>query len=50
MTAATATHATSAKHAASPFGPPTFEVAKMEVPAEFPELSEEGLAHARDTF
>jgi phasin len=47
---ATTTRATSAQPAGSPFGLPTFQMAKMEVPAEFRELTKEGLAHARDTY
>jgi phasin len=50
MTAATATQAASAKPARSPFGLPKFEMAKMEVPAEFRELADTGLAHARNTY
>jgi phasin len=52
MTEATtvSTKATAAKLAASPFGIPKYEMAKMEVSAEFREMADKGLAHARDTY
>jgi hypothetical protein len=52
-TTATATataNATTANPTASPFGLPKNEMAKMEVPAEFREMTDEGIAHARDTY
>jgi phasin len=49
--AATATSKTTkANPAASPFGLSKFEMTKMEVPAEFREMTNKGLAHARDAF
>jgi phasin len=52
MTEATtaSTKATAATPAASAFGLPKYEMAKMEVPAEFREMTDKGLAHARDTY
>jgi phasin len=50
MTEATATQAASAKPARSPFDLSKFEMAKMEVPAEFRALTDTGLAHARNTY
>jgi phasin len=44
------TQAGSAKPAASPFGPPKYEMAKMEVPADFREMTDKGIAHARETY
>jgi phasin len=49
MTEAT-TEGTTAKRAASPFGLPTYEMPKMEVSAEFREMTDKGVAHARDTY
>jgi phasin len=49
--AATATSKTTkANPVASPFGLSKFEMAKMDVPAEFREMTNKGLAHARDAF
>jgi phasin len=52
MTEATTatTKATTAKPAASPFGLPKHETAKMEVPVEFREMTDKGLAHAWDAY
>jgi hypothetical protein len=52
MTEATtaSTKATTAKPAAPPFGLPKYEMPKMEVPAEFREMTDKGLAHARDGY
>jgi phasin len=48
--ATTATKATTAKPAAPPFGLPKYEIPKMEVPAEFREMTDMGLGHARDAY
>jgi hypothetical protein len=50
MTEATTatTKATTAKSAS--FGLPKVDMAKMEVPAEFREMADKGLAHATDTY
>ena len=54
--ATTATmQAKTAKHTGPPFGPPTSEIPKidlpkMEVPAAFRELANQGVAQARDTY
>jgi phasin len=45
-----ATTATTAKSGASPFSLPKFEMAKMEVPAEFREMTDKSLAHAKDGY
>jgi phasin len=45
-----ATTATAAKSGASPFSLPKFEMAKMEVPAEFREMTDKSLAHAKDGY
>jgi phasin len=51
MTATTATtKATTAKPTASLFGLPNYEMPKMEVPAEFREMTDKGVAQARDTY
>jgi phasin len=44
----TATKAKTAKHITDPFGMSKYEMPKMEVPAEFREMTDKGLAHARD--
>ena len=36
------------KHIADPFGMLKYEMPKMEVPAEFREMTDKGVAHARD--
>ena len=33
-----------------PFGTSKYEMPKMEVPAEFREMTDKGVAHARDTY
>jgi phasin len=38
-----------AKHMTDTFGPPKFEMPKMEMPGEFREITDKGVAHARDT-
>ena len=43
------TKAKTAKHITDPFGV-KYEIPKMEVPAEFREMSEKGVAHARDAY
>ena len=37
-----------AKHMTDTFGPPKFEMPKMEMPGEFREITDKGVAHARD--
>ena len=39
-----------AKHMTDSFGLPRYEMPKMEVPAEFREMTDKGVAHARDTY
>ena len=45
-----ATKAKTAKHMTDSFGLPRYEMPKMEVPAEFHEMTDKGVAHARDTY
>jgi phasin len=45
-----ATKAKTAKHITDPFGMSKYEMPKMEVPAEFREMTDKGVAHARDTY
>jgi phasin len=45
-----ATKAKTAKHMTDSFGLPKYEMPKMEVPAEFLEMTDKGIAHARDTY
>jgi phasin len=45
-----ATKAKTAKHLSDSFGLPKYEMPKMEVPAEFREMTEKGVAHARDAY
>ena len=45
-----ATTAKTAKHMSDSFGLPKYEMPKMEVPAEFREMTDKGVAHARDTY
>ena len=45
-----ATTAKTAKHMSEPFGLPNYEMPKMEVPAEFREMTDKGVAHARDIY
>ena len=45
-----ATTAKTAKHMSDSFGLPKYEMPKMEVPAEFLEMTDKGIAHARDTY
>ena len=45
-----ATKAKTAKHMTDSFGLPRYEMPKMEVPAEFREMTDKGVAHARDTY
>ena len=44
----TATKAKTAKHITDPFGMSKYEMPKMEMPAEFRAMTDQGLAHARD--
>jgi phasin len=46
----TATRARTAKHVTDPFGTSKYEIPKMEVPAEFREMTDKGVAHARDAY
>src|SRR5258708_35871218 len=39
-----------AKHLSDSFGLPKYEMPKMEVPAEFREMTDQGVAHARDIY
>ena len=39
-----------AKHMTDSFGLPRYEMPKMEVPAELREMTDKGVAHARDTY
>ena len=43
-----ATNAKIAKHMTDTFGLPKYEMPKMEIPAEFREITDKGVAHARD--
>jgi phasin len=45
-----ATKAKTAKHITDPFGTSKYEVPKMEVRAEFREMTDKGVAHARDAY
>jgi phasin len=45
-----ATKAKTAKQMADSFGLSMYEMPKMEVPAEFREMTAKGVAHARDTY
>ena len=45
-----ATKAKTAKHLSDSFGLPKYEMPKMAVPAEFREMTDKGVAHARDTY
>ena len=38
------------KHVDDPFGMSKYEMPKMEVPAQFREMADKGVAHARDTY
>ena len=49
-TTTAADKAKTTKHAASWFGLPRYEMPKMEVPAELREMTDKGVAHARDTY
>ena len=49
-TAIGGTKAKTAKHMTDWFGLPKYEMPKMEVPAEFREMTDKGVAHARDTY
>jgi phasin len=43
-----ATNAKIEKHMTDTFGLPKYEMPKMEIPAEFREITDKGVAHARD--
>jgi phasin len=43
-----ATNAKIAKHMTDTFGLPKYEMPRMEIPAEFREITDKGVAHARD--
>ena len=47
-TTASATNAKIAKHMTDTFGLPKYEMPKMEIPAEFREITDKGVAHAGD--
>ena len=47
-TTASATNAKIAKHMTDTFGLPKYEMPKMEIPAEFREITDKGVTHARD--
>ncbi len=49
-TTAAGTKAKTAKHLSDSFGLPNYEMPKMEVPAEFREMTDKGVAHARDIY
>jgi len=49
-TAIGGTKAKTAKHMTDWFGLPKYEMPKMEVPAEFREMTDKGVARARDTY
>ena len=44
------TKAKTAKHITDPFGMSKYEMPKMEVPAEFREMTDKSVAHARDAY
>ena len=44
-----ATKAKTGKHITDPFGMSNYEMPKMEVPAQFREMTDKGVAHARET-
>jgi len=44
------TKAKTAKHLSDSLGLPKYEMPKMEVPAEFREMTDKGVAHARDIY
>jgi phasin len=44
------TKAKTAKHVTDSFGLSNYEMPKIEVPAEFREMTDRGVAHARDTY
>ena len=48
-TTTSATNAKIARHMTDTFGLPKYEMPKMEMPAEFREITDKGVAHARDT-
>ena len=48
-TATVATQAKTAKHNNDAFGMPKYDMPKMEVPPQFREMTDRGVAHARDT-
>ena len=48
QTATSAANAKIAKHVTDTFGLPKFEMPKMEMPGEFREITDKGVAHARD--
>ena len=50
QTTTDATKAKTAKHLSDSFGLPKYEMPKMEVPAEFREMTDKGVAHARDIY
>jgi phasin len=45
-----ATTSKTATRTASSYGLPNYEMPRMEMPAEFREMTDKGVAHARDTF
>ncbi len=45
-----ATKAKTTKHLSDSLGLPKYEMPKMEVPAEFREMTDQGVAHARDIY
>ena len=45
-----ATKGKTAKSINDPFGMSNYEMPKMEVPAQFREMTDKGVAHARDTY
>jgi phasin len=47
---ADATKTKTAKHLSDSLGLPKYEMPKMEVPAEFREMTDKGVAHARDIY
>ena len=47
-TTTSATNAKIAKHMTDTFGLPKYEMPKIEIPAEFREMTDKGVAHARD--
>jgi phasin len=48
-TTTSATNAKIARHMTDTFGLPKYEMPKMEMPGEFREITDKGVAHARDT-